>query len=302
MKVFVTGASGYLGHAVAAELARAGHEVVGLIHTQTKAPRLAADEVRPVIGDMAEPEGWLDAARSCQAMVHCAAEMSSRFHDLDRATIDGLIGTARSANAPRLLVYTSGVWLYGDTGDGMADESSTPAPPGMVARRVETERALLGASGAGIRALVLRPGCLYGGGGGLTGTWFASAEEGAARIVGHGRNRWAMVHVADVADAYRRAVESPYSGEVFNVVDRSRFTVRECAEAAARAVGASTELITVPASDAAAEMGPLAECLALNQHVGAGKAARLLGWQPRHGGFVDCADRCALAWRAHAEP
>jgi nucleoside-diphosphate-sugar epimerase len=109
-----------------------------------------------------------------------------------------------------------------------------------------------------------------------------------------------MVHVADVADAYRRAVESPFSGEVFNIVDRSRFTVRECAEAAARAIGIDTDLIRVPVADATTEMGAMAECLTLNQHVGAGKASRLLGWQPRHGGFVDGATRCALAWRAHA--
>jgi nucleoside-diphosphate-sugar epimerase len=300
MKVFVTGANGYVGNAVAAELTRSGHEVFGLVRTQEKGRVLEADEIRPVVGDMADPGSWAQVARSCQAMVHCAAEYSERFHDLDRATVDALLQAARSANAPRLVVYTSGVWLYGDTGDGMADEASNLVPPAMVARRVETERAVLGASGGGIRSLVLRPGCLYGGRGGLTGAWFASALEGAPRVIGDGRNRWAMVHVADVADAYRRAVESPFSGEVFNIVDRSRFTVRECAEAAARAIGIDTDLIRVPVADATTEMGAMAECLTLNQHVGAGKASRLLGWQPRHGGFVDGATRCALAWRAHA--
>lgn len=300
MKVFVTGASGYVGSAVAAELARAGHEVLGLLRSEAKAGLLEALEVTPVPGDMADPAGFLDVALRCQVMVHCAAEYSERFHDLDRGTVDALLRAARSADAPRLVIYTSGVWLYGDTGDVVADEGSSLKPPAMVARRVDTERAVLASSSGGVRTLVLRPGCLYGGRGGLTGDWFQSAASGSPRVIGRGGNRWAMVHVSDLADAYRRAVESHFSGEVFNIVDRSRFTVRECAAAASRALGVSAGVATVPAEEAASTLGPMAECLALDQHVSAAKAARQLGWQPRHGGFVDAASRYAMAWRRRA--
>jgi nucleoside-diphosphate-sugar epimerase len=147
----------------------------------------------------------------------------------------------------------------------------------------------------------MRPGCVYGGSGSLTAQWFASAtEHGAARIVGEGANRWAMVHKDDVADAYVRAARSGHAGQVFNVTDRSRFTVRECATAASHAAGKGGAVAVTPLDEARAKMGALADCLALDQHVDSSKAAHLLGWQPRHAGFVDGVDRYYRAWQALA--
>jgi len=299
MKVFVTGATGYVGGAVAAALARAGHEVFGLARDEAKGRALAAQEVHPVRGDMAEPESFTTAAEGCQALVHCAAEGSERFHDLDRSTVDVLLRAARDAGSARIVVYTSGVWLYGDTGTGVADEASPLQPPALPAPRADTERTVLAATGGDVRTLVLRPGCVYGASGGLTGMWFASAtREGAARIVGDGAGAWTMVHVADLADAYLRAVESAFGGEVFNVTDRSRNSVRSCAEAASRVAGGGGRVKEVPVAEAVKDMGPVAECLAMTQHVDSSKAARLLGWQPRHGGFVDGVARYHAAWKA----
>ena len=110
-----------------------------------------------------------------------------------------------------------------------------------------------------------------------------------------------MVHVADLARAYRLAAESPWRREIFNVSDRSRFTVYECAEAASRAAGAEGRVSTIPVEDAAKEMGPFAEALAADQHIDSSKAVRQLGWQPRHGGFADSAARCYLAWKTFSE-
>lgn len=299
MKVFVTGATGYIGSAVSSTLARAGHEVFGLARSEAKGRALAAQEILPVRGDMAEPESFAAAAAGCQALVHCAAEESERFHALDRRTIDVLLRAVREAESPRMVVYTSGVWLYGDTGAGVADESSPLQPPAMVAPRADTERLVLAATGGDVRTIVMRPGCVYGGSGGLTGMWFASASnEGAARIVGQGDGAWTMVHVADLADAYLRVVESAFGGEVFNVTDRSRNSVRSCAEVASRVAGGGGRVRVVSEADAAKEMGAIAECLAMTQHVDSSKAARLLGWQPRHGGFVDGVPRYHAAWKA----
>ncbi len=300
MNVFVTGATGYVGSAVAAAFARSGHEVYGLARSKEKAVRLAADEVRPVLGSLEDPSTYRAAADSCQVLVHCAAELSPRQWDLHGRTLDALLASVREAGRPRTLVVTSGVWVYGSTGASAADESSPLHPSLLVAPRPAFDAKVLAANDSPLRTLVIRPGCVYGGSGGLTASWFQSAEkEGAARVVGDGSNRWSMVHLADLADLYLRAAESAYGGEVFNATDRSRFTVLDCARAASVAAGAGGKVALLPAEEASRTMGaPFVECLLLDQHVDSSKAVRLLGWQPRHGGFADGARRYFEAWRA----
>jgi nucleoside-diphosphate-sugar epimerase len=215
----------------------------------------------------------------------------------DRVAVETLLAAAARGARPKTFVFTSGVWVHGDTGDRAADETTPLAPVRAVAWRPAHERLVLEAPG--VRGIVIRPGCVYGLTAGLTSSWFESAEkEGAVRAVGTGGNHWAMVHVHDLADAYVRAAESGLGGEVFDVVDRSRATVREMAEAAARAAGKPGAVRFVPVEEAAKVMGDMAEALALDQHVDARKAVRLLGWQPRHGGFVDGVERYYAAWKA----
>jgi nucleoside-diphosphate-sugar epimerase len=302
MKIFITGASGFIGSAVASAFARAGHEVRGLVHTPAKAAALAAREIEPVVGSMDDPKTYAAAAAASSVLVHCAAEYSAQYMELDRRTIVSLVETAQASKLPRAFVYTSGVWIYGDTGEGRADESSPVNPPALVGSRAVHERLVLGASSGGLRTIVLRPGCVYGASGSLTAHWFESAEKrGAARIVGDGNQRWAMIHVDDLADLYLRAAESTLGGEVFNATDRSRFTVMECARAASRAAGGNGKVETSSIAEAAKSVGPMAECLALDQHNDSSKAARLLGWQPRHAGFVDGVQRYYRAWKAAAK-
>lgn len=301
MRVFITGATGFIGSAVAKAYSRAGHQVFGMARSKEKGRQLAVHEIEPVYGSLDHPEAFTKVVSGCHVLVHCALEDSPDKMQIDRMFIESLIDTARKSGHPTLLVYTSGVWVYGDTGSGTADEASSLNPPESTVGRMHNEKIVLAANKDQLRTIVLRPGCVYGGSGSLTASWFESAvKEGAAQIVGDGQFRWALVHLEDLADLYLRAGESPYGGEIFNATDRSRFTIYECAQAASIAAGAGGKVTSISVDEAVKAMGPWAACLVLNQHIDSSKAVRLLRWQPRHGGFVDGVDRYFVSWKASA--
>jgi nucleoside-diphosphate-sugar epimerase len=298
MKIFITGATGYIGFAVASALSAKGHQVYGLTRSAENSKKLASREIQPVIGSMNDPSSYLSTAQQCQVLIHCAVDWSEQLYVLDRKTVEELLKLAAQSSRQRTIIYTSGVWLYGNTQNEIVDEASDLNPPTVVSPRLAIERILLQAAKNNVATISLRPGCVYGQKGGLTGMWFASALQRRAQIIGDGNFRWSMVHIEDLADAYVKAAESAFAGEIFNVTDRSRFTILECAQAASFAAGKNGEVDKIALEEALKVQGPIVECLTLNQHVDSSKAARLLGWQPRHGGFVDGVERYFNAWKA----
>lgn len=298
MTGFITGATGFIGYAVSAELARAGHKVYGLARSSEGAKRLSVAEVRPVFGDMRDPESYLAAAREAEVLIHCAAEYSAEYMSLDRRTVQALLSAAASSGLPRLMIYTSGCWLLGDTGPTPATETTVIDPLPMLEPRAETERIVLAANRGPLRTIVLRPGCVYGGSGSLTAAWFESAAtDGAARIVGDGDFHWTMIHLADLATVYRLAAESDFGGELFNVSDSSRHTVMQCARAVSQVVAGTDRVVTTPVDEAERTMGPVARCLTFDQQVDSSKARTMFGWTPRHAGFVDGIRRHYEGWK-----
>jgi nucleoside-diphosphate-sugar epimerase len=293
MRVFVTGATGFVGGAVAEAFRRRGHRVAGLARTETKGRALAAREIEPALGDMKDTASYLRAAQAADVLVHCAAEYTADYQALDRRTVDAFISLTKGTRA-RTIVYTSGVWQYGATGNDPADETSAFEGKPLAPWRSEHEKLVLAAGG-----IVVRPGCVYGRSGGLTGAWFAGAvEEGAAPIVGKGENRWATVHGDDCGELFALAAESGLKGEIFNATDRSRSTVREMASAASRAAGKDGNIAELDAKEAEKRYGAMMHGLALDQHVDSSKGLRRLGWTPRFGGFADDAPRYFAAWMA----
>jgi nucleoside-diphosphate-sugar epimerase len=297
MRIFMTGATGYIGFNVASALRRAGHEVWGLARGQEKAQRLVRNEIRPVIGTLQEPATFRKTAEECSILIHAAADYTTDTFSLDRKVVGELITAARKGPHPKTLIYTSGVWVHGDTAGKLVDETTPLAPPNLVSRRPETEQLVLDA--AGVRGLVIRPGCVYGRQGGLTAMWFKGAyEDKGLKVVGDGNNRWAMVHVDDLADGYVRVAESGLSGEVFNLTDSSRPTVGDMARYVACAAGYDGAIEFVAAPEAKKTFREMAECLAMDQQVDGRKATRLLGWHPKHNGFIEEVGTYFASWKA----
>ncbi len=297
MNVFITGATGYIGFSVAQAFRRAGHQVWGLTRSTVKAAVLAQQEIRPVIGRLQQPDSYAAVAEQCTVLIHCAADYQNDWAASDRQTIETLLAASQRGFQPKTLVYTSGSWIYGDTRGRMVDETIAPVQFVIGAHRPDIEQLVLHATD--IRGLIIRPAMVYGERGGMTGAWFAeAARDNALNIPGTGRNHMSMVHVEDLAQGYVRAVESKAKGEIFNFADQSHSTLRDLATAAARAAGFTGRVEFMPLSLAAKRMGLDAEAYTLDLLVNAGKAHRLLGWEPKHYLFIDEVDTYAKAWQA----
>src|SRR5256712_10092210 len=161
MRVFVTGATGYVSVGVATALGRGGHVVDGLTRGAAKASQLARQEIQPVQGDIGGPKSYADAAEEWSVLVHAAFESSASAGAKDKSAIDALIEAGRRGAQPKTLIFTSGVWVHGDTGGKLVDESTPLHPIKLVAWRPAHEQMALHAKT--VRGLVTRPAWRFGG-------------------------------------------------------------------------------------------------------------------------------------------
>jgi nucleoside-diphosphate-sugar epimerase len=281
MRIFLTGATGYVGAAALDALLRAGHDVTALVRDPEKAERVSRRGVHPVVGDLAKPASYATAAEAADAIVHTAYDHSKRLQKVDRQAIDTLLATAArraSAGQPATFVYTSGVWVLGDS-PTPADESTPVQPTPLVAWRPDHEQLVLDAGKDGVRTVIVRPGIVYGGARGIIGDMLKDAANGLVRVVGDGKNRWPCVYDRDLADLYVRVATMPDATGIFHANDEGDERVNDIVEAIARHAKMKPDVRHVPIAEARAKMGPYADALALNQVVRSPRA-RALGWAP----------------------
>jgi nucleoside-diphosphate-sugar epimerase len=269
MKVALTGATGFIGSHVLTELQDHGHEVTAL--------------GRDVV-DLHDGPAVAKLLGDADGAIHVASPGDASSADLDAAVIDAAIGAFAGTGKPYLQI--TGVWIYGS--NASIDEESPVDAPAMVAWRDPLNRRVLAESG--MRGVVIVSSLAYGdGGGGVPGLLLGSPRDDAGNLVmiGSGRQRWPTVHVADLANAFRRVLENGSARGTYIVGDGANPTVAELTEAAAAAVGA---LGAVPGSDdeARARLGDyFAEVLLLDQATDAARVRVELGWQPAHPSLVD---------------
>jgi nucleoside-diphosphate-sugar epimerase len=279
MKVFLTGATGYIGSAVMDKLLQARHQVVALARSSRSASRLREQGTEVVEADLANRHDYADILRSSDGVIHTAMEGSANAGLLDAGFVETVLEALSGSGKP--FIYTSGVWVMGHHPKG-GDEHSPLAPIPLVAWRVDVERRVLDAAAANnIRTVVLRPAMVYGRGGGFLANFVNSARQtGAATYVGDGQNHWSLVHVDDLADLYLLALDRAPAGSLFVAATHSVKT-RDLAEAASRAAGYAGRVTPLAEGEARNVLGPALDGVLLDQNLSSAKAVSELGWQPK---------------------
>lgn len=290
MRVFVTGASGYIGGTIAARLRAHGHAVAGLVRSKEKAAALRQLGVEPIAGSLDDVHVLADAARRADAVVNAA--------DSDhRGAVEVLI--AALAKSGKALIHTSGSSIVGDKaagepGERVYTEDSPFEPAPEKAPRVAIDRLVRDAARRSIRSVVLCNTLIYGRGLGLhpdsaqIPTLVAEARRsGIARYIGRGLNIWSNVHVEDVADLYLLALDRAAPGS-FYFVENGEASFRDMTGAIASALGLGPpQSWTIGEAIAAWGESRAVFSLGSNSRVRADRARSELGWQPKHASVLD---------------
>jgi nucleoside-diphosphate-sugar epimerase len=277
MRVFVTGASGYIGRAVVAEFVSRGHQVSGLARSDEAAATIVALGAQTVRGSLDDLDVLERAVREHDATVHAAGVRGADDVTREARALDAMLAATPAGHA---FAYTSGLWVYGNRGDAVVDEDAPLAPLDIVAWRPAHEQKTLAAAARGVRAIVIRPGVVYGDGGGMVGSLIAQAVPGPIRIVGDGTNRWPLVRVDALAELYAASVEQSAAHGIYNAQTGASVPYVELARAASRSGGGDGRIEHLTLENARASMGAFADALALDLSASTDKAKRELGWQP----------------------
>ncbi len=289
MRIFVTGASGWIGSAVVPELLGAGHEVVGLARSEASAQALETAGAIVQRGDVDDPEGLAKGAADSDGVVHLAFQHELAFGGnfaaaaaADRRAVEAM--GAALADSDRPFVLASGMLgltngRVATENDGLVPDAVTRANP--AGRRAATALLTLSLRGVGVRSSVLRlPPTVHGDGDqGFVATFVGIARQrGVSGYVGDGANRWPAVHRSDAARLTRLALEAAPAGSVLHAVGDEGVPFREIAEAMGRHLGVPAA--SIAPADAPEHFAPLGHFVSLDSPATAAITRELLGWEP----------------------
>jgi nucleoside-diphosphate-sugar epimerase len=278
LRIFLTGATGYVGGAVLEALLKAGHQVSAVARDPEKVARLEARGVTGILAEIGTPGRYREAIAEADVVIHTAYESSPRSADVDRRFLDVATPVMAGGNRNQALIYTSGVWVLGET-TAPADESAPVRPADLVAWRPDHERLVLDAATDRLRTVVVRPGVVYGGARGIVSELLKNALNGLVRVIGPGTNHWACIYDRDLGDLYMRLAQTENARGIFHANDEGDERVDEIVEAIAGHLTQRPDVRFVPMDEARAKMGAYADALALDQVVRSPRA-RALGWTP----------------------
>ncbi|HEV3282768.1 MAG TPA: NAD-dependent epimerase/dehydratase family protein, partial [Solirubrobacteraceae bacterium] len=262
MKVTLTGANGFIGSHIVAELQAHGHDVTALVRGTAQADVAVDRGAAAVVTDLYDRPAVARELAGADAAIHTAGPNDETSAEMDAAVADAAIDAFAGTGKPYLHIGV--LQIYG--ANTSITEDSPLSPPALVAWRVPVEQRVLDATG--MRGVVIESSVAYGdGGGGLPGLLLGSPRDEAGNLVmlGAGRQHWPTVHVADLADFFRRALESESARGRYIVSDGLNPTLAELTEAAAVAAG-SPGAVAGSEEEARTRLGDhLAEVVLLDQ-------------------------------------
>jgi len=285
MKIFVTGATGYIGGSVADALLKHGHAVTGLVRTEEGARQLQARGMKTVLGTLDDAEIISKAAHEAEAVIDTAEANHPGVVDAIAAAVRG---------SGKAFLHTSGSGIVatdarGELVDAIYDEYSsfTPSFPRMV-QRAAIDQVVFDCAKQGVRSVVIRPTMIYGGGKGVR-TESAqipalidnAKKAGVGLHIGRGENRWANVHIDDVADLYLLALEKAPAGALY-YAENGEEALKDIAAAISRLLGFGGKTRNWSPEDAEQALGPKSHSsFASNSRVRGKRSRAELGWKPK---------------------
>jgi len=277
MRVFITGAAGWIGTALTTELVAAGHEVRGLVRSDASAEKVSRIGATPVMGDMSDHDLLVAEALQADATAHLAFTLD--FNGFDDAVKNEVrlleaIGSALEGTGKAFFAASGTPTSLGE----LATEQDELDPEGPAGVRSRTARAVLALSERGIRSgLVRMPRTVHGENdrnGLITMLVGLDRQLGAAAYVGDGTNRWPAVHISDAGRLFRLALEQAPAGSVLHAVGEEGVAMRDVAEIIAKRTG-------LPAAAVDAEsLGVFGALLGGDQPASNAATRRLVGWEP----------------------
>jgi nucleoside-diphosphate-sugar epimerase len=296
MRVFVTGATGFIGSAVVKELIGAGHQVIGVYRSDEKAKALAAAGAEAYRGSIDDPDSLKDGAARSDGVIHLAFNHDfSQFTancETDRRVIAALGSVLAGSDRP--LIVTSGTAIAKAAPGQLATEDAPSISSGDFPRAI-SEEATADVAGDGVNTSVVRlPQVHDPERQGLISPWIAIArEKGMIVYIGEGRNRWPAAHISDVARLYRLAIEKSERGAIYNAVGEEGVSARDIAETIARRLNMPVKSITP--EEAGGYFGWLAHLAARDMPASSALTQKKLGWRPTGPGLIADLERLPVS-------
>jgi nucleoside-diphosphate-sugar epimerase len=287
MRVFVTGATGFVGSAVVEELIDAGHHVIGLVRSDAGARFLADAGAEVHRGDLEDLDSLRSGAANSDAVIHLAFNHDFSKYvtncEADRQVIEAL-GDAL-AGSSRLLIVTSGIGMAISAPGTLATEHDLPASSKVVPRAA-SEEAAASVAARGVRTAIVRLPQVHDTvkQGLVTYAIQVAREKGVAAYVGDGLNRYPAAHRVDTARLYRLALEKAEAGDKLHAVAEEGVRVREISETIGR--GLNVPVVSLTPEEAAGHFGWLAPFVGRDIPASSAQTREKLGWNPTGPGLI----------------
>ncbi len=287
MRIFVTGATGFIGSVVVADLLAAGHQVLGLARSDAAAEALARAGAAAHRGELTDTKSLAAGARACDGVAHLGfIHDFSQYQEngaIDRRAVAAMADALAGSNKP--LVITSGITVVAPGHAVTEDDAATHDSPSAV--RTPSEEIVLAAAGRGVRTSVVRlPPTVHGPGDHafVPALIDIARRTGVSAYIGEGSNSWSAVHRRDAARLFRLALERAAHGTRLHGVAEEAIPVKAIAEA----IGAGLDLPvrSITRQEAAKHFDWLAQFIAIDASATSVITRRTLGWQPTENGLL----------------